>query len=574
MEAAVFFGNIHAHTSYSDGAGDPFYAFEYARKVAGLDFQAVTDHAYYFVQPLPDGKDRYLQTLQAASLKTVDGDFVAIAGFEWTGGVGHINVYESKKWVSRNELGLFDLYRWIVKNRVLAQFNHPIRRFGTFYDFKYVPAADRYLNLIEVGNGNWASGDIITFEMEMAYRKALTRGWHVGATANQDNHKPNWGTANEARTAVIAEKLTKSNILKALMARHTYATEDSDASVTFACDEAIMGDIVYDVDTATLTIKFCDPMDPAEKVWLVSEKGENLLPVSGDAFVYTVKVPVKESYEWYYVKIREADGDEIITSPIWFQSSSKVYLLAPRLVPSKPTRGEKIRLFFDVVNHSHRARRVKVELRSPQRIASTLFLSPLSVISTSVGFVAEQPRVEVFLNDERALAMDVELVDYVVKIDTTHENYHSLFELLLEEWEKHSVRVEKIERLMKKSDIVNIDVLILPLPGKEGFFPLKKLKKMQMEAIAGFVRAGGILLVISSPNGVEEDVLNTYRKLLETLNLRVQMDEMGKSLETGEYKVDKGLVFIVNFEELESRMKISDVVEKIFNWLDEHRRGG
>jgi len=40
----VFFGNLHSHTSYSDGSGTPREAFQYARTVAGIHFLALTEH--------------------------------------------------------------------------------------------------------------------------------------------------------------------------------------------------------------------------------------------------------------------------------------------------------------------------------------------------------------------------------------------------------------------------------------------------------------------------------------------------------------------------------------------------
>src|SRR5215510_163157 len=40
----VFFGNLHSHTSYSDGSGTPDEAYQHAREVAHLDFLAITDH--------------------------------------------------------------------------------------------------------------------------------------------------------------------------------------------------------------------------------------------------------------------------------------------------------------------------------------------------------------------------------------------------------------------------------------------------------------------------------------------------------------------------------------------------
>src|SRR5688500_7123709 len=43
QELKVFFGNLHSHTSLSDGSGTPEQAYEHARKV-GLDFLAITEH--------------------------------------------------------------------------------------------------------------------------------------------------------------------------------------------------------------------------------------------------------------------------------------------------------------------------------------------------------------------------------------------------------------------------------------------------------------------------------------------------------------------------------------------------
>ena len=42
-----YFGNLHSHTSYSDGVLTPSDAFRHARYAAKMDFHAVTDHGYY-----------------------------------------------------------------------------------------------------------------------------------------------------------------------------------------------------------------------------------------------------------------------------------------------------------------------------------------------------------------------------------------------------------------------------------------------------------------------------------------------------------------------------------------------
>ena len=44
----LYFGQLHAHTNISDGAGSVEEAFEHASQVDNLDFLAVTDHSNSF----------------------------------------------------------------------------------------------------------------------------------------------------------------------------------------------------------------------------------------------------------------------------------------------------------------------------------------------------------------------------------------------------------------------------------------------------------------------------------------------------------------------------------------------
>ncbi|MGB9614400.1 MAG: PHP domain-containing protein, partial [Fervidobacterium sp.] len=171
----IYYGNLHSHTSYSDGKGTPEEAYEYAKKYG--DVLAVTDHCYFLKIPV-NGQQKTVLTQQAARKATVPGKFVGLQGFEWTAGSGHINVYETVDFISRDEKGgLKDFYEWIVKIKKLAQFNHPGMTFGNFQDFLFMPEADNYVNLLEIGNGNSTSNDTISEEMYDNFILALNRGW-------------------------------------------------------------------------------------------------------------------------------------------------------------------------------------------------------------------------------------------------------------------------------------------------------------------------------------------------------------------------------------------------------------
>ncbi len=112
----LYFGQLHSHTTYSDGSGTLETALEYIESLpesANVDFVAFTDHSNYFdttsaSNPADAMHDVSLMTPASAALwnqyKETVADFnskhtdiVAIAGYEmtWSGGPGHINSYNT-----------------------------------------------------------------------------------------------------------------------------------------------------------------------------------------------------------------------------------------------------------------------------------------------------------------------------------------------------------------------------------------------------------------------------------------------------------------------------------------------
>jgi len=89
-----YFGNLHAHTSYSDGSGTPKQAFTYARQTGNLDFMAVTEHNHAAAGPTSgdraDGiliatdSTLYPKLIDDANAANQDNKFVAIYGQEFS----------------------------------------------------------------------------------------------------------------------------------------------------------------------------------------------------------------------------------------------------------------------------------------------------------------------------------------------------------------------------------------------------------------------------------------------------------------------------------------------------------
>lgn len=506
----IYYGNLHSHTSYSDGSGTPDQAYEYAKNY--LDVLAITDHAYYFAQKI-NGKTKPYLTKLAAERHTEDGKFVALQGFEWTAGVGHINVYESLEWIDRNrESSLEGFYRWLVEHRKLAQFNHPISTFGTFDSFRYFPEADEYVNLIEVGNGNWSSGDVINPEMYGNYILALNRGWHLGATVGQDNHKPNWGSANEARTGIVADALTYDSIMDALWKRHTFGSEDRNVRVLFKSNQYLMGDVVFvdDLSPRTLTVEYQD----TEKLLylaVISQSGTVLeLRPNIERLNLTLSVTPSDGYEWYFVYMKQMDGDEIVTSPIWFQIPSSVYVNSVRVSPEEIHEGESAKIYFEVYNVTDEEKEVTLSVllddealrEVPQKFSPyqvKRFVVPTKTLKKGyhrVSFLVDGKIVQ------SASFFVKEKLKGVIMIDTLHENDHlEKLKVLAEELEKKGYRVEYPKVMLK--DLSGVDILIISTPKEGGLNFAKKLSQKELEAIENF--KGKIYIV---PGGDEE-----YRKI-------------------------------------------------------------
>jgi len=506
----IYYGNLHSHTSYSDGSGTPDQAYEYAKNY--LDVLAITDHAYYFAQKI-NGKTKPYLTKLAAERHTEDGRFVALQGFEWTAGVGHINVYESLEWIDRNrESSLEGFYRWLVEHKKLAQFNHPISTFGTFDSFRYFPEADEDVNLIEVGNGNWSSGDVINPEMYGNYILALNRGWHLGATVGQDNHKPNWGSANEARTGIVADALTYDSIMDALWKRHTFGSEDRNVRVLLKSNQYLMGDVVFveDLSPKTLTIEYQD----TEKLLylaVISQSGTVLeLRPNTERLNLTLSVTPSDGYEWYFVYMKQMDGDEIVTSPIWFQIPSSIYVNSVRVSPEEIHEGESAKIYFEVYNVTDEEKEVTLSVllddevlrEVPQKFSPyqvKRFVVPTKALKKGhhrVSFLVDGKIVQ------SASFFVKEKLKGVIMIDTLHENDHlEKLKALAEELEKKGYRV-KYPKVMLK-DLSGVDILIISTPKEGGLSFAKKLSQKELEAIENF--KGKIYIV---PGGDEE-----YRKI-------------------------------------------------------------
>jgi predicted metal-dependent phosphoesterase TrpH len=307
-----YYGNLHSHTEYSDGQGTPDQALSWAK--TQFDFYAITDHAEQLTST------EWITTGNAVNDHSSDGNFIAIRGFEWTHPTfGHINVLNTSSYTSTlHTYDPDDFYAWIYQNNGLAHFNHPGREVVKFSNFKY--KQNLFDNFYGIETGNKSDNNASNIYAKY-YSPALNRGWHLAPLQSQDNH---FLGANNARTVIITQSLTRNNIIDAIRKRRLYSSDDTNIKLTFKYNDFWMGSTIHVSEgPVTLYVRVTDDVsDPVNKIELIDKSGdviEALHVTNWTGFVeWTPAVTISDS-EYYYVKVYENNGNEIVySSPLWF----------------------------------------------------------------------------------------------------------------------------------------------------------------------------------------------------------------------------------------------------------------
>lgn len=394
-----YFGQLHSHTQYSDGAGSLDSALAYVKALpdnANVDFVAFTDHSNYF-----DSKNNpnveaalydtslvkdsdpshswatYKNTVAAFNAANA-GKMVAIAGFEmtWSGGPGHINTFNTPGIVSRNnttlnnktkDAGLQAYYKLLSQTEgidSISQFNHPGTTFGNFIDFGYWDAVvDTRMYMVEVGNGEGQIGAGGYYPSYEQYIMALDKGWHVAPTNNQDNHKGRWGNANDARDVILTDDFTEDGIYAALRARRMYATEDKNLELDYTVNGNMMGSIIDVPEKLNFEISFNDPdrTDSIAKVELVVNSGKVAYTwnSAADLAKGSVSVELAPEYTYYFVRVTEGDGDLAVTAPVWVGESLKLGISKAECGTSTPVTDEELTITTTFFNSEAKPATIK-----------------------------------------------------------------------------------------------------------------------------------------------------------------------------------------------------------------------
>lgn len=580
-----YFGVPHAHTSYSDGALTPADAFTYARDVAKIDFLVITDHSNWL------DMNEWNDTLTQANNFTQNGVFVALRGFEYTHTTqGHINVFNTDTYVSRNDPNydtLEEFYAWLkTQPNAIAQFNHPFT-LDDFNGFAYDEVLDDIITLQEVGNG---SPPYSYARLENAYIYALDKGWHVGATNGQDNHTNNWGYPPNNLTGIIANNLTKNDVLEAFKMMRTYSTEDRNLKLSFKANNYLMGSTipVKRGENIQFEIYTYDP-DSSDKIVLVEiiTNGGHVLHSwtnNSQKFEKTFTITYQGGSCWYYLRVVEQDGDVGITSPIWTPPSDidlKVISLSysPKAIfPNKVVSLIATLKNYGLMSFSNlqvkfyegdpRAGGILIDTKTvdlPSGIQLNISTNwiPLTSGLFTIYVVLEGPQEDPEHDNTQKITFRVlESLGKRILIDRYHKNdYTSTTGLYnLSEFADlltyNGYEVIHTYQEITESLLFGVDLLVITYP--QGGTGSRHLSDSEKQAIRNFVQNGGSLLFTAKSNYNEDPT--RYNDFLTSLGLGININHDNIYDDINNYGYLWG-VNLYNFPQTNS--KICDGITKI-----------
>lgn len=292
--------------------------------------------------------------LAEAAAANQDGTFLALYGMEWgVSSNGHVIIYGMNQLVGwetsvpgltgpnydvfNDKTDYAGLFRK-VKNtpNAFCYLAHPWwSDFQNVANITHIPLFDSAIVAVPFRSGlafstitnysDYPSGDYFQY-----YQKMLSIGYHIGIGYDHDNHNLTFGRNNGGRLVIVAPSLTQANLYSAMNNMHFYGSDDWNAKMDLKIGSKIMGDSTSGLTHPT--INFVHNDDDGEladtvKIWSGVE-GSSIYPtvltkVGGNNTIsYTDNAMLPGTNKYYFVEVIQADGDRIITSPIWYRLSN------------------------------------------------------------------------------------------------------------------------------------------------------------------------------------------------------------------------------------------------------------
>jgi hypothetical protein len=349
------YGNLHAHSSYSDGNKEdvtktPADDYAFARDALCMDFLGISEHNHSGAgMNFPDYALGYSQ---ANSLNGVPGSggnsIVTLWGMEWgvISGGGHVLVYGFNDKLLGWESGNYDIF--VAKSDYASLWNTINGQSGAFATLAHPKTTD-YTNLgsaynatadaaivgqaVESGPAFSTSTTYNDFPSSLSYlsyyRNMLAKGYRLAPQIDQDNHYLTFGTANSSRMVVLSSARSREGLTEAIRSMRYYASNDCNMHVEFKNGNNPMGSQVTGSGVPGLNMTVTDPdLETITSIELWGGEVGAAAPASAIETYNTNNFSFSASdakniqpnnTTWYYFAvITQEDGNKAVTAPIWY----------------------------------------------------------------------------------------------------------------------------------------------------------------------------------------------------------------------------------------------------------------
>ena len=272
----IFYGDLHVHAHDTVGTNSPAYNTLYGRDIAGLDVMAYTANDFQITDANWELGVKSMHDLHR------NGEFVCYPVQEWCGsstaGGDHNVVFLSDgkpdfpynvkgehnrtfTWNEDMKGTSVDVGRWPIEELWLAYVHDPENHLIMPHvgGRRYVPDwhHPELERLIEI-TSSWG-------HFGWLYQDVIQRGYKLGASASGDEHRgrPGGGLPGTqvfgtkgGITGIIADKLDRATIGKALRARHTFAATGERLVGLTRCGNRVQGDEFSVKEAAKIDYRF------------------------------------------------------------------------------------------------------------------------------------------------------------------------------------------------------------------------------------------------------------------------------------------------------------------------------
>jgi len=343
--ARLRWGDLHGHSSFSDGTGLPAEYFAYARDVAALDVIALTDHDHWGTLPLDAHPQMWAEIREQVRRFHDPGRFVTLLGYEWTSwiyGHRHVLYFDDDGAVFSSLDPRYEapgqLWDALRGKRALTFAHHsaggPIATDWSIAPDPVLEPLTEVVSVHGVSEADDAPQRIYSAVPGNFVRDALDRGYPLGFVGSGDSHDGHpglvqlAGNATGGLAAIFSEELTRDGILQALRQRHVYATSGARIYLRVSLAGHPMGSTISvtgDENGPALPenpqlLIHVDGTDELERVDVIrSGAVADSAAIEGRSGDLSANLPGLRSGDYVYVRVVQEDGGMAWSSPFFLR---------------------------------------------------------------------------------------------------------------------------------------------------------------------------------------------------------------------------------------------------------------